>query len=162
MFGTLMILSVACGPPARANTHLCSCVVGAGPVNVKVVVAEGLRKADAVFVGSVASVIDSATPLASRPSMVVHTRRVLLVLERGWKGALSDSLVVWTGNGAGDCGYPFKVGERYLVFAVSSGSAGFSTGVCTLTQPLSKAGRYIRALGDASIHRQRGSESMRP
>jgi len=127
---------------------------------VKVLVQEALRRAHAVFVGSVASVTDRAIPLPSRPSMVMRDRKVVMVLERGWKGALRDSVVVFTGNGAGDCGYLFQVGERYLVFAVASDSGAFATGTCTLTQALAGAGKYLRALGEASIRPR--ANSIRP
>ena len=162
MFGTLLSIFLACSSGASPTTRLCSCVWGYGRANAKAMVKAALPRTDAVFIGSVVSVTDRTWPLPSRPSMIVRTRKVVLVLDRAWKGALEDSVVIWTGTGSGDCGYPFQVNERYLVFAAAADSGAFSTGLCTLTQPLDAASEYVRALGDASIHAQHGSDSVRP
>jgi len=94
--------------------------------------------------------------------MIVRTLKVVLIVDRAWKGVVRDSVVIWTGTGSGDCGYPFQVNERYLVFAAAADSGAFSTGICTLTQPLAAAGAYVRALGEASVHVEHDSDSRRP
>jgi hypothetical protein len=45
-------------------------------------------------------------------------------VEKLYKGALSSEVAVLTGNGHGDCGYPFVVGERYLVYAYGEKELG--------------------------------------
>jgi len=162
MFGTLLSLFLACSSGASPTTRLCSCVWGYGRANAKAMVKAALPRTDAVFIGSVVSVTDRTWPLPNRPSMIVRSLKVVLIVDRAWKGVLGDSVVIWTGTGPGDCGYPFQVSERYLVFAAAADSGAFSTGICTLTQPLAAASKYVRALGEATVHVQLDSNSRRP
>jgi hypothetical protein len=40
-----------------------------------------------------------------------------LLVEEFYKGKLKqDTLLVYTGMGAGDCGYRFQVGKKYIVY----------------------------------------------
>lgn len=55
-----------------------------------------------------------------------------------------QEIVVETGVGGGDCGYPFLPGKEYLVYA--GGSKHLSTNICTPTQPKVMAGAVIRQL----------------
>ena len=41
----------------------------------------------------------------------------LIVPSSSWKGALTDTVVVWTPDNEGACGFAFQEGEHYLVFA---------------------------------------------
>jgi hypothetical protein len=64
--------------------------------------------------------------------------------------AKGGELVVYTGLGGGDCGYPFVVGERYLVYA-STFNGHLGTGICAPTSPevtASGAIKELRALRD--------------
>jgi len=162
MFGTLLSLFLACSSGASPSARVCSCVWGYGRANAKAMVKAALPRTDAVFIGSVLSVTDRTWPLPTRPSMIVRTLKVVLIVDRAWKGVLTDSVVIWTGTGPGDCGYPFQVNERYLVFAAAADSGAFSTSICTLTQPLAAASEYVRGLGEATIHVQHDSDSRRP
>ena len=162
MFGTLLSLFLACSAGASPTARLCSCVRGYGRAHAKAMVKAALPRTDAVFIGSVVSVTDRTWPLPSRPSMIVRTLKVVLIVDRAWKGVLRDSVVIWTGTGSGDCGYPFQVNERYLVFATAADSGAFSTGICTLTQPVATASEYVRALGEAMVHVQHASDSRQP
>jgi hypothetical protein len=49
-------------------------------------------------------------------------------------GHLNQEVVVSTGLGNGDCGYPFQVGTTYLVYA-SNDSGKLSTSICSGTSP---------------------------
>jgi hypothetical protein len=65
-------------------------------------------------------------------------------------GAAGSEVVVYTGGGGGDCGYPFVPGSSYLVYA-SLNSGRLYTGTCTETKPLVMAEgvlRELRALRD--------------
>ena len=48
--------------------------------------------------------------------------------------AKGEEIVVQTGNGGGDCGYPFIVGTTYLVYA-STHDNQFTTSICSKTAP---------------------------
>jgi hypothetical protein len=69
---------------------------------------------------------------------------------RGVSGTLVDAI---TGNGGGDCGYPFKVGNSYLVYAYRNPKDNkLHANICSRTRPLSEAGEdleYIRNLAKA-------------
>src|SRR6266702_1465656 len=113
MFAALLFLSLVCDSAASRDVHLCSCVIASGRPNVNVLVQEALRRADAVFVGSVASVTDRAIPLPSRPSLVMRDRKIVLVLERRWKGAARDSAFAVTRTRYSDYGHPIQLKEHY-------------------------------------------------
>ncbi len=59
--------------------------------------------------------------------------------------AHDKDLVVYTGMGGGDCGYPFQTGTRYLVYA-SAGNGQLMTGICSSTAPEITAGSAIKEL----------------
>ncbi len=51
---------------------------------------------------------------------------------------VGESITIETGNGGGNCGYPFRVGDTYLVDAYSAKESiqGYlGTGICSLTGP---------------------------
>ncbi|MGH9795494.1 MAG: MSCRAMM family protein [Candidatus Acidiferrales bacterium] len=63
-----------------------------------------------------------------------------ITVERAFKGIGPGPVEIATGMGGGDCGYGFRVGERYLVYAHRDAKTGqIVTGICTRTQPLSRA-----------------------
>lgn len=122
-------------PPCET---FCSCV---GPADAL----KARQGADAVFVGRVVHI---------RPTLVGWgveggpwmERRVTLRVDRAWKGVNARTVVLNTGRGGGDCGFPFRRGESYLVFAHEhEGSLG--TGICTRTAYLTEAAVDIRDLG---------------
>jgi hypothetical protein len=101
-----------------------------------------------VFAGKVVEIRYKVAPLDPtdpRDPMMFHL--AVMVPERQWKGPVADTLVVWTPDNEGVCGFPFEDGESYLVFARQRDSTTLTTGLCDLTQPLGRAGRYVRALG---------------
>jgi hypothetical protein len=56
---------------------------------------------------------------------------------------------VVTGLGDSDCGYGFRVGEKYLVYAFRDEDNKLETSICTRTRPLSQADKdldYIRGI----------------
>ena len=55
-----------------------------------------------------------------------------------------------TGTGGGDCGYDFKIGERYLIYAHQWGSNRLTTSVCTRTRPYAKADEDLEFLRNLS------------
>jgi hypothetical protein len=53
----------------------------------------------------------------------------------------------------GICGYEFKVGESYLVYA--HGSDRLNTDICTRTEKLVDAGKDLKVLGKAKALKSR-------
>jgi len=57
-----------------------------------------------------------------------------------YRGEPKGDLVVATGLGAGDCGYPLEPGQSYLVYAWIEDTGNLSTGICSGTTPLEYRG----------------------
>jgi hypothetical protein len=93
-----------------------------------------------VFAGKVADTSETA----KRDDDLPHPfRRVRFVVEENFRGASvkrGGALEVLTGFGGGDCGYDFRIGERYLVYAQHFPNAeSLFTGICSRTRRLSEA-----------------------
>ena len=96
-------------------------------------------RADAVFVGHVVSIESSG----------MDGRVEFAVVEafgglQFWQVALRGG----PGGGAG-CGYPFQMGESYLVYAYRTPDGQLSTSICARTRPVAEATEdltYLRAL----------------
>lgn len=118
------------------NVNACSCG-GTGPP------CESYGSAAAVFVGRVVAVReidrskerDDWTPLAYKFSV-----------EQSYLGVPGSEIEVFTGRGGGDCGYEFKTGERYLVYA-NLYNGKLVTGICMRTKPFSAAREDLAFLG---------------
>ena len=105
----------------------CECMVRPGPCGAP-------TQADVVFVGRVADIV------SRNPETILTGLTVRFAIERSFKGlsVTHKTVEVKTGAGGGDCGYDFKPGQRYFVFA--SLSEGFLyTSICSNTQPASGA-----------------------
>ena len=101
VIGTLGALAVlACVVP---HVRACTCV----PTDFYAAFAGS----DAVFLGEV---LEISSPAPKHPDQVSVTVRV----ENAWKEASAPSTthVLTTSNGA-SCGFPFRVGARYLIYA---------------------------------------------
>jgi len=71
---------------------------------------------------------------------------------RLFRGKPARKFVVVTGFGGGDCGYPFRRGESYLVFADAEPSGELSVGICGQTATLAESAVELRALrGEPTI-----------
>lgn len=114
--------------------HACSC----GPSGLP---AEALERADAVFAGEVSSVKFSGTSpyrLSSAALVTVEFR-----VSRVWKGPRLPTLTVETERSEISCGYEFKKGRKYIVYAWEG-----RTGLCTRTAPAWMAFADFVALGE--------------
>jgi hypothetical protein len=72
-----------------------------------------------------------------------------------WKGSERETLEVSTSSQEGACGYPFKEGQEYLVYAY--GGQGLETDLCSQTKPLSEAGADLAVLSNSSEKPKDGS-----
>ena len=127
----MLFIAIITGIPSiPLSAFACTC---AQPVSVQ----EGLKQADAVFVGLVER-------FELRDSGRVATFRV----RRAWKGLEAHRIQVATGGGDGDCGYHFIAGMEYLVFAHRDASDTLRTSICTRTKQASgEAVDDLKALG---------------
>jgi len=56
-----------------------------------------------------------------------------------------DIVSIRTGQGGGDCGYPFKLGKKFLIDATEENGTLY-TGICSLTAPVDEATVEIESL----------------
>src|SRR5215208_2818363 len=118
----------------------CSCMMSGPPC-------QATWTADAVFVATVVSI----TPIDHVSLGAPYQSRLVKVnVERAFIGAASGLLEIVTGMGGGDCGYDFKVGVKYLVYAHKSDTSILTAGICSRTQPLATAQedlKYLTTMG---------------
>ena len=109
-------------------------------------------EASAVFIGTV---IDSSIiTLQIEDNRRERQRLVRFSLDEAFRGVQGATAEVITGMWGGDCGFEFKPGERYLIYAYRRQQDNkLHTSVCTRTRPVSKADedlQYIRGLSSAT------------
>ena len=114
----------------------CSCDLPWPNRTLKQRVTKARNDSRAVFSGVVAK-IDQAP----------YSISVTFKVERSWKGALPNQVVVLTGRGGGDCGYLFEMGQRYLVYAYGSNVSSLGTNICQRTAMLSESSDDLKILG---------------
>ena len=133
----LMMVTLAVARDAFA----CSCAMPGPPC-------QSAWNADAVFSGTVLSIEQIENEALGRPW---ESRLVKLSVQRGFINGPSGAVDIVTGAGGGDCGYQFKVGAQYLVYAMKNPSTGrLSTSICSRTKPLADAVedlRYLTTIG---------------
>jgi hypothetical protein len=123
----------------------CSCMLS-GPA------CQAFWPTGAVFDGTVVSIeqIPREMEIAGR-TMSFHDKLVKLDAHRSWKGVDVGPVEVVTGQGGGDCGFDFVVGERYLVFAHKGPTDGrLHASICTLTQRFAAASDAVTFLDSLS------------
>lgn len=116
----------------------CDCDLPRSGKPFKQVVAEARKKSKAVFSGTVV-VIDK------KPGDLYAAVR--FKIEESWKGMSSKEATVFTGQGGGDCGYKFEVGQRYLVYAYRYNDTDLGTNICQRTASLIQAAEDLKVLG---------------
>jgi hypothetical protein len=122
-------------PPQCASA--CQCTMLPGSLNAE----RALADSEAVFSGEVVK-IDRPSPFKSGADLETDTFRVYEV----WKGPEQRTLEVHTALMGASCGYPFKEGQEYLVYAYT-GKRGLEVDLCNGTQPLSEAEANLGVLG---------------
>lgn len=137
MLGWLTLLG-ALWTAAPCETGFCMC---ARPDDVATEVAG----AQAVFTGRVVAVRDTVVGDGHFPGPRV--RQVTLRVDRAWKGVDSSTVAVVTGMWDADCGFPFRRGRSYLVFAYRGHDGLLTAGICGRTARLWRAARTLRELG---------------
>ncbi|MEZ7170600.1 hypothetical protein [Sporosarcina sp. OR05] len=115
----------------------CSCVMPPPPE-------EALLDAEAVFSGEVIKIVDNKNLLNG------YGFTVYFAVDESWKGVEQSEVSVTTGYHDGDCGFPFEVGQSYLVYASlgdMNNKSTLSTSICQRTTNLSNAAEDLNELG---------------
>src|SRR5215813_2192911 len=133
-FGAMALFAILL---TARTADACTCENGGPPC-------QAYSNTVAVFVG---------TPIVMKPNglspeLGTYGNRVFtFIVEEGFRGVNLGQVQVITG---GTCGYNFKIGERYLVYAgFDNKTRTYGTSICTRTQPLANASDdldYIRGL----------------
>jgi hypothetical protein len=63
-----------------------------------------------------------------------------------FRGAATGDVDIWTGAGGGDCGFSFKAGESYVIYARRESSGRLSTSICTRTRTAANAAEDLAYL----------------
>jgi hypothetical protein len=128
LLGVVIVILLA-SPTANA----CSCGGGGAPC-------ESFGTSSAVFAGTVIAVREKPLPKKIDGNDLDWLPRFgyKFSVQQAYSGVAGTEVEVYTGSGGGDCGYPFKVGQRYLVYAHLYNER-LTTGICTRTRPFSQA-----------------------
>lgn len=121
----------------------CSCGGGSSKEEI---VEWALSHPGAVFSGEVVEV-DKGSQIST----------VTLRVNEVWKGPQRETIQVSTPSDEAACGYSFKEGQEYLVYAYGK-EEPFKDDLCSQTKPLSKASEDLALLGNSSEKPQDGGE----
>src|SRR5688572_441211 len=110
---------------AAREADACSCMASGPPC-------QDFFQVQAVFMGTVRSITE--TPRVPRVSENVRVEFEDAIAFRGVEGATQT---VFTASDSAACGYAFKPGERYVVYAYrSKPGEPLRTGICSRTRPI--------------------------
>jgi len=121
-----------------ASAQACSC---AGPGSPKAELAQH----NSVLQGTVESIKQVAVGAhGSRQNLVKFK------IEQSWKGISSwhSTMVVRTSTSGASCGYGFKVGQSYVVYAGLSEEGELHTSLCTRNALTANAAEDLAELGE--------------
>lgn len=99
------------------------------------------ERAAAVFSGGVTAVKEQKATSNSSGMM-----EVVFDVDKAWKGVNSRTIIIFTASNSAACGYGFRVGVDYLVYAYGA-EGQLRTGLCSRTKRLSEARADLDELG---------------
>lgn len=132
-----LLMLAAITTSSVVDAFACTCGLPLRNVSLKQQVIEARKKSKAVFSGQVVEI--TANP-------GVYYIVVKLKVEKTWKSILGEDVSIVTGRGGGDCGFPFTVGETYLVYAYGSGKHKLGTNICQRTATIKEAAEDVKIL----------------
>lgn len=93
--------------------------------------------------------LDQALAVFSGKVTRISANRSLVWLEvhRAWKGVKEPEMLVSTASHEAACGFPFRIGEHYLVYATGQNGPMLRTGLCSRTKRLAEAAADLAELG---------------
>lgn len=125
-----------------SDAGACSCEAPGPPC-------QNAFRVDAVFAGTVRSITelpDDRPPLRPGEGRIPLAVRVDFDTVTAFRGIDGSTASIVTAGSGPACGYTFKVGERFLVYASKSRDGGFSTSICSRTRPMADAAEDLRFL----------------
>ncbi|KRG11142.1 hypothetical protein ACA30_09010 [Virgibacillus soli] len=126
--------------PAQA----CSCAELPG-------VEEEFERSTAVFSGKVIDIREKTN------SAGFNYKSILFQVIQTWKGVNETQVIITTGLGGGDCGFAFKEGQEYLVYAYESDmyvEKALSTVICDRTNELRLLEEDLASLDEGQAPRE--------
>ena len=129
----------------------CWCMSGDGPACQQA----WDKSVDAVFLGRVEKIEASQKAGWGLPAgavsmtMMGHVNQVSISVEEGYRGVTAKAIQVYTESSGAGCGYAFKEGERYLVFASKTKDEKLIVSLCSATKPAQYADEdlaYLRSI----------------
>ena len=76
-----------------------------------------------------------------------YGKRVWFEVDGVWKGDVSRTVALFNDRTSGECGYPFRVNESYLVYVYPLRDIWADTGWCTRTKRTADAAEDLAILG---------------
>ena len=102
--------------------------------------AQEFETVDAVFSGNVVKMTELKTEQG-----LIEGYLVKFSVEKSWKLIDRREVIIFTA-GVGMCGFPFDVGETYLVYAIRGNRKELTTGVCYKTAKLKFVQKELKDL----------------
>lgn len=127
---SLLLLCLGITVSSARPAYACSCMRPSAPN-------QALAEATAVFSGQVTNIEQVRLKL-----------NVTFRVDEWWKGEPVQNIVVQTAATTAACGYPFEVGQTYLVYA-SHRQGRLQTNYCSRTALLSQAADDLSILSKA-------------
>jgi hypothetical protein len=118
-----------------SSAYRCTCVVGP-PLPSRTAVTEAVAQAAGVFDGTVVALARARDSIAEGSTgrfQYWDEVHATVVVRRRWKASVSDTVLVKTPEQTTACGFEFKVGGRYLIFASLTSGGHFATTKCMPT-----------------------------
>lgn len=122
-----VVAILGCLGTSEARLNACECVGTILPCLAA-------ENAQAVFVGQVLEIAPVNTPPQGEPLTPFYARKVSFKVAESLRGAVDETIEVYTGNGGGDCGFSFTKGKSYLVYAHRGTDGRLTTGICARTR----------------------------
>jgi len=129
----LLVASVFLSLCAPSGILACDCAYPGAPC-------KAFTRTPYIFSGKVTKISSISIKMSSGDEY--QDRLITFAVERSYRGLEGKKVAeVVTGSGGGDCGYDFRAGESYLVYALPHPATGkLYAGICSRTRLLSEAG----------------------
>lgn len=105
------------------SSYACSCNLDISKASISRKVKNEKTRSEAVFIGEVIAIAKNT----------LGRQSVKMKIISAWKGVKSTEVMVFTGAGGGDGGFPFELNQKYLVYAQISTVGSLTTSICTRT-----------------------------
>jgi hypothetical protein len=146
-----MLAIVAFALGALGEMQGCTCAFGSGPA-----CQEAWRQTtDAVLLGRVEKIESAHGSVGSAPGAMSMTMmgfmlRVTISINEVYRGPSAKTIEVYTASSSAACGYSFREGQEYLIYASAAGKdAELVVSLCSATKPAEYAEKdlaYLRSL----------------